>query len=508
MIKTFRPTTMGPNGMVTTPHYLASQAGAHVLQNGGNAIEAAICAASTIAVVYPHMNSIGGDNFWLIYDAQKKEMKALNSSGRSGEQATISFYREQGFEQIPTRGYLSANTVPGAIAGWDKAYQYSKEYLKGSFSWGDLLQSSIDYAKNGFAVTTSQQYWTNVNLDEADNEFRHLQRFEGFRSTFMKDDSTYKAGELMKQNDLAQTLEAIAEEGSKVFYEGVIGQQIVTDLQANGGILTVNDFRNHKSDWVDPISVDYRGYKAYNLPPNTQGMASLSILNILNNFDLSVMKEGSPDYYHLLVEATKLAFSDRDKWLTDPDFQRIPLDDLLSKSHGMNLANQIHQDLSRVMSKQLDPKGDTVWFGIVDQQGNAVSFIQSIYHDFGSGIIPKNTGILMQNRGSFFSLEDNHVNCLKPNKRTFHTLNPAMLLDDSNLKLVYGTMGGEGQPQTQAALITRIIDYGFDVQAAIEAPRWLYGRTWGASSNHLKVEGRVPRQIINSLRKRGMILKL
>ncbi|MFC0557438.1 gamma-glutamyltransferase [Halalkalibacter alkalisediminis] len=504
MKQAYRATTMGPHGMITSPHYLASQAGVNVLQNGGNAIEAAIAAASTIAVVYPHMNSIGGDNFWLIYNANTKEMKALNSSGRAGENATISTYKRQQMSKIPARGFLSANTVPGAVAGWDRAYQYSKEQLKGTYPWKRLLQSAIDYAKNGFAVTPSQEYWTKVNINVNDTEFRFLQRFEEFSRVFLKaDGSLYNRGDLMKQLDLAQTLEAIADEGSDVFYKGAIAQQIVKDLQENGGILTLDDFKYHTSDWVDPISVDYRGLTAYNLPPNTQGMASLSILNILNNLDLSTIKEGSTEYYHLLVEATKLAFADRDKWLTDPEFVDIPLGDLLSKSHGMNLAQQINKDFSQVMNKQLDPKGDTVWFGVVDNDGNAVSFIQSIYHDFGSGIIPKNTGVLLQNRGSFFSLDENHVNCLEPNKRTFHTLNPAMLLDGNALRLVYGTMGGEGQPQTQAALVTRIIDYEFDIQAAIEAPRWLYGRTWGAGSNNLKMEARIPQEIVQSLQDLG-----
>ncbi|GAE26115.1 gamma-glutamyltranspeptidase [Halalkalibacter wakoensis JCM 9140] len=505
----YRSTTMGPSGMITTPHYLASQAGLHVLQNGGNAIEAAIAAASTISVVYPHMNSIGGDNFWLIYNAKTKKVKALNSSGRSGEQATISFYKEKGFDKIPARGYLSANTVPGAVAGWGEAYTYSTENVGRTHEWKDLLNYAIGYVKEGFAVTPSQEHWTNVNIDENDHEFRYLQRFDEFCKTFLKaDGSSYKKGELMKQPDLANTLQKIADEGSKAFYEGDIAKLIVADLQENGGLLTLNDFKNHQSNWVDPISVEYKGHTAYNLPPNTQGMASLSILNILNNFDFETIEEGSTEYYHLLIEATKLAFADRDKWLTDPDFVDIPVDDLLSKSHGMTLANEINVQLSKEMEKQLDPKGDTVWFGVVDKEGNAVSFIQSIYHDFGSGIIPKNTGVLLQNRGSFFSLDEKEINCLEPNKRTFHTLNPAMLLKDDELSLVYGTMGGEGQPQTQAALVTRIIDYQFDVQAAIEAPRWLYGRTWGASSNSLKVESRVSAEVIQALKKLGHDVEL
>jgi oxamate amidohydrolase len=505
----YRPTTMAPNAMITTPHYLASQAGMKVLQEGGNAIEAAIAAASTIGVVYPHMNGVGGDNFWLIYNAHEKELVALNSSGRSGEHATIEFYKNKRLEKIPSRGALAANTVPGAAAGWEKTYDYSKEKMKGSIAWDELLQAAIQYAKEGFPVTPSQEHWTNVNLDETDSQFRHLQRFSEFKRIFTKPSGlSYRAGEIIKQKDLALTLEGMAKEGSCLFYKGELAKKIVADLRENGGLLNDNDFVSHTSDWVNPISVDYRGYSVYNLPPNTQGFASLSILNILNQFDVPSIEEGSADYYHLLIEATKLAFADRDTYLTDPDFSYIPLDKLLSTKRGMELADKINFTQSINLRKKLDPKGDTVWLGVVDQYGNSVSLIQSIYHEFGSGFIPKGTGIVLQNRGSFFSLDSSHVNCLQPKKRTFHTLNPAMLFRGDQPYLVYGTMGGEGQPQTQAALVTRILDYHIPVQAAIEAPRWLYGRTWGAESNSVKMEGRIPQAIIRDLQEKGQDVEI
>lgn len=500
----YRPTTMATNGMITTPHYLASQAGMKVLQEGGNAVEAAIAAASTIGVVYPHMNGIGGDNFWLIYNSHNKELRALNSSGRSGELATIDFYKKQGLEKIPPRGALAANTIPGAIAGWEKAFRYSAENMRGYFRWEELLQSAIGYAKDGYPVTPSQEYWTRVNLDETDNQFRCLQKYSEFKKIFTTSSGlSYSVGELMKQPDLAITLEGIAEEGSDLFYKGMLAKSITEDLNAYGGILTAEDFASHHSDWVEPISVDYRGHTVYNLPPNTQGFASLSILNILNQFDVPSLTEGSADYYHLLIEATKLAFEDRDRYLTDPDFSYIPLEKLLSSKRGEELARKIKFNKSNQLEKRLDPKGDTVWLGVVDRYGNSVSLIQSIYHEYGSGFIPKNTGIVLQNRGSFFSLNENDVNCLQPKKRTYHTLNPAMLFKGGEPYLVYGTMGGEGQPQTQAALVTRIIDYHYSVQAAIEAPRWLYGRTWGAESNSVKVEGRISSDICRELKEIG-----
>ncbi|MCX8671443.1 gamma-glutamyltransferase [Gilliamella sp. B2865] len=490
--------------MVTSPNYLATQAGIDVLRKGGNAVDAAIAVASTLAVVYPQMNTIGGDNFWLIYNAKTKELKGLNASGRSGSLATIDYYKNQGFHKIPSRGYLAANTVPGVVSGWDEAYQYASKNMKNALPWRTLFASAIDYAEHGFSVSPSLNYWTTINIDPKDKEFRELQRFSEFKKVFLKDDGqAYQIGEILKQPDLANTLKTIANKGAKEFYKGDIAKNIVNDLQSHGGVLTLDDFAKHRATWVAPIHVNYREYTAYNLPPNTQGMASLEILNILNNFDIKSLGEGSADYYHLIIEATKQAFADRDKYLTDPDFNQIPLDLLLSTQHGQQQAKQIDMQKARVEIKPLDPKGDTVWFGVVDAEGNAVSIIQSIYHDFGSGIVAKDTGILLQNRGSFFSLDPNHINRLEPNKRTFHTLNPAMLLKDNKPYLVYGTMGGEGQPQTQAAIVTRIVDFDMTPQDAINAPRWLHGRTWGASSNNLKVEGRIPNDVIHSLKLRG-----
>lgn len=502
-IQQYRATTMATRGMVTTPHYLATQAGLQILQDGGNAIEAAIAVASTISVVYPHMNTIGGDNFWLIYNSKTNDIKGINASGRSGENATIDFYKSKGYEKIPSRGPLAANTVPGAISGWKKAFEYSVEKLNGRKSWKSLLNQSIYYAKEGFPVTPSQSYWTKVNLNEKDTEFRALQRYEQFTKIFLKNGKPFEPGDIIVQKDLANTLQCISQNGADYFYNSELTEKIVEDLQKHGGILTLNDFKNHSSEFVDPISVPYRGYTAYNLPPNTQGMASLSILNILNQIDLSKVQEGSATYYHILVEAIKRAFSDRDKHLTDPQFHEIPLNELLSKERGEKFANEILENHKAKDLQPMDVKGDTVWFGIVDEEGNAVSCIQSIYHEFGSGFIPEGTGILLQNRGSYFSLDENHVNSLQPNKRTFHTLNPAMLMKDEKPVLVYGTMGGEGQPQTQAALVTRIVDYNMSPQAAIEAPRWLYGRTWGASTNTLKIENRIDESIRKKLQQCG-----
>lgn len=491
--------------MVTTSNHLASQAALQTLRNGGNAVDAAITAASVLAVVYPQMTTLGGDNFWLIYNARTGELKALNASGRSGEKASIGFYAEHGVtKKIPSRGYLAANTVPGVVSGWDEARRYAAEAMGTRLQWKDLLAPAIAYAKNGFIVSHSLAHWSAVNVNPNDQEFRDLQRFEGFRHTYLKEDgSPYRAGDVLKQPELADTLGLIAEKGAEEFYRGSIAKRIVADLEAHDGVLTLKDFADNHADWVKPISVNYRQYRAYNFPPNTQGMASLEILNILNNFDVAKLGEGSADYYHLLIEATKQAFADRDRYLSDPDFVKIPLDWLLSEKHGKDQAARIRMDEAATSVTPLDPKGDTVWLGVIDADGNAVSLIQSIYHDFGSGIVAGGTGVLLQNRGSFFSLDPAHVNHLEPRKRTFHTLNPAMLFKDGKPYLLYGTMGGEGQPQTQAAVVTRIVDFGMSPQDAINGPRWLYGRTWGASSNDLKLESRVPADVVAELKKRG-----
>ncbi|OWY64850.1 gamma-glutamyltransferase [cyanobacterium TDX16] len=500
--------TASSNGIVTTPHYLASQAGLEILQQGGNAVDAAIAAAATLTVVYPHMNSLGGDNFWLIYNAKERELKGLNASGRAGEKATIGFYQSQGYDKIPCRGYLAANTVPGAVSGWDLAYKYAQASINNSLPWQQLFAAAIKFAKAGFPTSQNQERWTQTSIDK-EEEFFNLQRFSSFRQIYLKSDGTiYQTGEIFKQPHLAQSLAAIASQGAAEFYQGEIARKIVADLQENGGILTLQDLAEHTANWVKPISVNYRDYIAYNLPPNTQGIASLSILNILNNFDLHKLGEGTTDYYHLIVEATKQAFSDRDKYVSDPDFVNIPLDWLLSSELGKELAAQINLQQAANQVQPLDPKGDTIWLGVVDKDGNAVSLIQSIYYEFGSGIVAGDTGILLQNRGCFFSLDPQHVNCLQPKKRTFHTLNPAMLFQNGKPYLVYGTMGGEGQPQTQAAIATRIVDFGFNVEEAISAPRWLQGRTWGVATNELKIEGRVSADIVRELSDRGHSVKV
>ncbi len=484
-------------GIVAAPHYLAAETGRRVLEDGGNALEAMIAMAAVITVVYPHMNSIGGDNFWLFYDAKKKVVKGINGSGRSGKNASIDWYKERGWTAIPARGYEAANTVPGAVSGWDMAYTYSKESMGGRRTWRELLEPAVQLADGGFPVSDSQAYWTKMNVQEGND--RNLQRFPGFSRTFLRGGRPYEAGERFRQRELADTLAYLQETGAAGFYTGKIARQIAAEMAAGNGLLTEEDFSGHQARWEEPLYVPYRSGMAANLPPNTQGMASLEILNILNQWDLGRIPEGSAAYYQLMIEAAKEAFADRDQYLTDPDFADIPLKELLSPAHGKKQAEAIRRRTKWSDAGLLDPKGDTVWLGAVDEEGNAVSMIQSIYYDFGSGIVAGGTGITLQNRGSFFSLDPGHINRLEPRKRTFHTLNPPMLFKDGKSWLVYGTMGGEGQPQTQAALVTRIIDYGFSPSRAIDASRWLYGRSWGEAVNSVRIEGRAAAEVFQEL---------
>ncbi len=340
-------------------------------------------------------------------------------------------------------------------------------------------------------------------LDATDAEYQNLQRFSGFREVFAADGAPRRAGTLLRQPDLAATLRAIAAHGAEAFYTGAIGAAMAEELAANGSPLTREDLLRHRPVWVEPLTTRYRDCTACNLPPNTQGLTSLQILNILDRFDPGSIEEGSADYYHLLLEAAKRAIRDRDRHITDPDFVPVPVERLLSAAYADAMRADIRMDAAAPPPDGRSHGGDTVWLGVVDRHGNAVSLIQSIYHPFGSGIIPRGTGVILQNRGCAFSLDPGHVNRLEPGKRTFHTLNPAMLLKGGRPFLVYGTMGGEGQPQTQSALVTRIVDYGMPPQDAVAAPRWLFGRTWGSVSGKVRLEDRIPAAVIADLRARG-----
>jgi gamma-glutamyltranspeptidase/glutathione hydrolase len=496
MYTTGRPTTMATNGMVATPHYLASTAGLTTLQRGGSAVDACIAANATLAVTLGHMAGLGGDMFAQVWDPSSQHVLAINGSGRTGKEVNIDFYREQGWDEIKPRGPLAANTVPGVVDAWAQMHDRF-----GRLGWSELFEGAIHYASQGYPIS---QRLCDFVTEHSDT----LRQFDTTASVFMPQGRPPRSGQLFQQPELAASMRLVAREGANGFYRGELAEKIVRGLREAGGLLTMEDFENHRSDWVEPIRTTYRGYEVTELPPNTQGIATLMLLNIIEGWDMAEIGEGTADYYHLMSEAVKLAFSDRDRWVTDPTTMDIPVDRLLSKAYAEERRRNIDMMQSHPQEEveagvRQAMGGDTVYLTAVDRDGMACSLIQSVYFEFGSAFMPPDTGILLQNRGSFFKLDPDHPNVLAPNKRTFHTIIPAMALHNDKPALCFGTMGGEGQPQTQAAMLTRMVDFDMDPQQAIEAPRWLYGRTWGEESHSLKLEGRVPDNVAHELKRRG-----
>lgn len=492
-----RPFVMGFRGAVACPHYLASEAGLTALKKGGHAVDSCIAMNAVLSVVYDHMAGLGGDCFAQVFDKKTGKVEAINGSGRSGERFTADVYRDKGLDEIPRRGPLAAVTVPGTVETW---WQMHQRY--GKLPWKDLMEPAIEYARDGFPITMKL---TDYIRDYADM----LKEHETAAKIFMPNGSPVAPGDRVRQPDLARTFEAVAQGGAEEFYRGETAKKMVKSLQAAGGLLTEADFAEHTSDWVEPLSTTYRGITVTELPPNTQGLTTLLILNILENFDLNEFNDGSADFYHLMTEATKLAFVDRDEWVADPNFLDAPLDEILSKEHAKERAETI--DMASTVSPEdiqaarplIGVAGDTVYICAADSEGNLCSQIQSVYHEFGSAFMPEGTGVLLQNRGTFFKLDEDNPNLLEPRKRVFHTIIPAMAMKDGKPFMAFGSMGGEGQPQTQSAILTRMVDYGYDIQEAIEAPRWLYGRTWGEESKTLKIESRIPDHVGMELERRG-----
>ena len=489
--KTMNKAIVGSKSMVVSPHYLASQAGNTILERGGNAFDAAVAVSACLAVVYPHMTGLGGDSFWVTYSKNEEKVRVYNGSGRTGINLTRDVF--EGKDSIPSRGIESAITVPGMVDSWDAVL---KGY--GRLTLEEVLQPAIEYAEKGFPLSP----------DQHENTIKKTDLLKEDRDTakiFLPNKQIPASYQRFIQTDLSHTLKQLAKNGRDDFYKGKLAERIVSSLKDKGSHLTLEDFAEHEGEWTDPISTSYREYDVYQAPPNSQGFVGLMALNILENFDFSSIEEGSFRYYHLVVEALKRCFQDRNKHLTDPQFYDIPLDALLSKAYGKVMAEEIVFDRVKEMESR-SVGSDTAHAAIMDEEGNAVSFIQSLYFEFGSGIVAGDTGIVMQNRGSFFSLDASHVNCLEPRKRSFHTLMPAMVLKEGQPRILYGTQGGEGQPQTQTVILTRMIDYGMNPQSAISAPRFVWGRTWGEQTQELKIEGRVSLNVLEQLSKAGHIV--
>jgi gamma-glutamyltranspeptidase/glutathione hydrolase len=484
--------------MVATPHTLASQSGVATLRAGGNAIDAAIAAAATIAAVYPHMNGLGGDNVWLIYDGRAHVLKALCGIGRAAQAATIEWYADRGFaDAIPARGGLAALTVPGAVDGWWQAHAYSRRALGSPLRWKDLLGDAVEYAREGITASDGQcvppprepDLFTDAAPAALRNALWPLYHPDALRRA------------PLVQRDLARTLDAVRSGGADIFYRGEMARHMAVSLRRSGSPLAEGDFARHSSEWMEPLSIPYERGRVASFPPPTQGISALALLAIAERFDLGRLPE--VDYVHVLVEAAKLAFADRDRYLTDPEFMRVTAEELLDRERLAKLSERIQLRRALPVNAGRPASGDTVAIVAADRDGNAVSLIQSLYFTWGSGVVAGETGVVMQNRGAFFSLDPGAANALAPAKRTMHTLIPSMYLEEGRPRFAYGTMGGEGQPQTQAALVTRRLQRGLAPQACVEAPRWLYGRTWGEASRALNLEGRYPIELAEDLAARG-----
>ena len=453
------------HGMVACAHYLATQAGLRVLMQGGSAVDAAIAANLTMTVVYPSTCSAGGDLFMLIWDAKTRRLYALNGSGRAPQGMTPQLFASKGMQRIPERGPLTIN-VPGAIDGWFEALQRF-----GKLPVEQVFAPAIDYAEDGYTVTAKLAGW----LAKAARPV--LQQWESSAGAFLPQGRPPTTGETLRLPHLARSYRLLAQEGRDAFYRGPLGKAATDYVQRCGGVLSMEDLQQHHSDWVEPISVKYRGYDVYEFPPNTQGIAALEMLNILEGYDLRSLGYQSAEYLHLLLEAKKLAFADRDTYVSDPAFVDVPVERLLSKEYAEEQRARINprKVLTRVQA-ELERDGDTMYLCTSDSEGNVVSLIQSLYFGFGSGIVGGDTGMLLHNRGSYFSLNPRHVNYLQPGKRTMHTLTPAMVMRQGNPILAVGTMGGDAQPQIHIQLLTAMLDFGLNPQQAIAAPRWRSGR--------------------------------
>ena len=482
----------GTRGMAVAPHALAAQAALAVLREGGNAVEAMIAAAANIAVVYPHMNSIGGDAFWLIH-VPGQAPRAIDACGAAAAAASMAWYAERGItKSIPFRGGIAANTVAGTIAGWNAAYDFSNKELGGRLPLARLFADAIHYAENGIAVTRSQNDTTAAKL-------AGLKGVHGFDETYLIDGAPPAIGSVFLQQRLGATLRRLAQAGLDDFYRGELAESLARDLAAADSPLALADLRQHQAQWRSPLALQHSLGTLYNMTPPTQGLVSLLILGILDVLEIGKVDPSSADYVHLCVEATKQAFAIRDRNITDPAYMTVDAQSLLAPAAVRALAANIDRGKAAAWGAGKGP-ADTVWMGVIDGAGRAVTFIQSTYHEYGSGVVLKGSGIVWQNRGCSFSLDPHAMNALRPGRKPFHTLNPALALFRDGRSMVYGNMGGDGQPQSQSAVFTRYACFGMNPQEAVSAPRWLLGRTWGQVSDSLKLEARFPPGVVQALR--------
>lgn len=488
-----RPPTLAPRGIVASPHALASEAGVAALRAGGSAVDAAIAANVVLAVAYPHMCGVGGDGFWLIYDARRQEVRALLAAGRAPAAATLQEFERRGLREIPPRGLLAV-TVPGAVDGWVEAHR-----AYGRLPWSALFEAAIDYARDGVPVTAKLKGWIEHTLPV-------LRAQPTTAKIFLPNGAIPRTGDRLVQRDLARTLELIAQGGREGFYQGEIARAIASFSRSAGGLHTEADFAGQRSEWAEPLVGQYRGVTIYQTPPPSQGFVTLLLLHMLEEDDVGALDYLGPDHLHLLVEAKKIAFADRNRYLADPAFAKVPVARLLSKEYARERRRLIRPERAWVWDEVPagSLQGDTVYVSAVDAQGNAVSLTQSLYFGFGSGIVAGETGVLLHNRGAYFALDPTHPNRLEPGKRPMHTLMASLAFRDQRLWLVFGCMGADGQPQIHLQVYSGLLDHGLDLPAAIEAPRWLAGRfAIGDPREFLNLEGRIPPETCRALEARG-----
>jgi len=476
-------------GVVCAPHFGAVETGRQILAEGGNALEAMVAMAASIAAVYPHMNHIGGDGFWLVR-LPSGRVRAVMAAGPAGRQANPELYRER--ETIPTRGPLAALTVPGAIGGWMLALELSKA-AGGKLPLGVLLTPAVAQARDGYATTRSQARLTQAHLAE-------LKDVPGFAAVFLIDGKPPAVGAKLKQAALAETLDQLAHAGLDDFYRGDVGREIAADLERIGSPVTRHDLSRYHAYLAEPLRVDLASGTIYNTDAPTQGVVSLMILALFAR--LGVTEAEGFDHIHGLVEATKRALRVRDRVVTDPNYLAHPLDRCLEEPFIAGEAMKIDRNKAARWPLAAGA-GDTIWMGAADSSGLVVSYIQSLYWEFGSGCVLPATGVLMQNRGASFSLAAGSLNYLEPGRLPFHTLNPALAVLKDGRIMAYGCMGGDGQPQTQGAVFTRYVDFRDPLDKALDRPRWVLGRTWGAARTALRLENRIDGNVIDRLAAAG-----
>ena len=483
-----RALAQGRDGMVASAHPLATLAGIEVLKAGGTVADAAVAVNGVLAVTQPYCCGVGGDIFCLYYDAASRHVHFLNGAGRSGSRATLEELQGRGLSDLPTFGPATVS-VPGCVRGWSMLLERF-----GTRPLGDLLGPAIHYAEHGFPNT--------LLVTQAAHEMKSTFTDAEWHRVFAPGGRPPEQGELLVQADLARTLRDLATEGPDLFYRGRIGQAIARRLGTEG-FLTADDMAAHTGEWGEPISTSYRGFTVYETPPPTQGLAALFGLNLLEGFDVARHPIHSVDHLHLLIEMVKLAYADRDRWIADPEHARVPIHGLLSKEYAARRRQAF--DRKKAQAHPFgDPAGDTTGFVVADGAGNVVSVIQSLFNPFGSGVVVPGTGVLLHNRGRYFSLDRQHPNVFAPAKRPFHTLIASIVTRDQQPVLGFATMGSNGQAMFHMQVLTNVLDYDMDIQEAIERPRFLVGAFMPEdAADTIYLEGRISRRVITALQRRG-----